>query len=273
MSSAELIALAGWLAAGGAGALALAGRRRYGALELRVAETAHEVRGPLCTVSLALDGLAGPEPDRARRAAAVELELRRAGRALEDLTEPSRERRRDARPSCHAGAVLAAAEAGWRALAAAHGAELRVELAGVGDTHARVDPVRLAQAVGNLVANAAEHGGGTVSVLVRASSGVVRVEVADEGPGLPAPVRALVAGASAGRPAQRRHALRFACRRRRPGRRGHGLAVVAAIAERCGGRLAAAPAARGARLVLELPSAEAPVARDARGASSAGRRA
>ena len=41
---------------------------------------------------------------------------------------------------------------------------------------------------------------------------------------------------------------------RRPrGRRGHGLAITAEIAERHGGRLVASPAASGATLALELP--------------------
>jgi signal transduction histidine kinase len=43
--------------------------------------------------------------------------------------------------------------------------------------------------------------------------------------------------------------------RGRSGRRGHGLAIAAAIAEHHGGRLAAMPAHSGARLVLDLPAA------------------
>ncbi len=96
--------------------------------------------------------------------------------------------------------------------------------------------LRLAQACGNLVANAVEHGGGLVHVRVLPAGGHVRVEVADDGPGLPAPVTALVAAA-----------------RGRRSHRGHGLAIAAAIARRHGGRLTTAPAERGARVVLELP--------------------
>jgi signal transduction histidine kinase len=100
------------------------------------------------------------------------------------------------------------------------------------------DPLRLVQACANLVANAAEHGGGVVRVRVVAHEGRVRLEVADDGPGLPAPVGVLAAQA-----------------RGRSGRRGHGLAIAAGIAERHGGRLAALPAGSGARLALELPAA------------------
>src|SRR5215207_9777428 len=46
-----------------------------------VARASHELRGPLCAVQLGLATLTG-EPGRL---AAIELELQRAGRALEDL--------------------------------------------------------------------------------------------------------------------------------------------------------------------------------------------
>jgi signal transduction histidine kinase len=67
--------------------------------------------------------------------------------------------------------------------------------------------------------------------------GRARIEVVDTGPGLPAPVEELT-------------------RRRRAGRgaRGRGLAIAAAVAASHGGRLAAEPSRRGARLVLELPA-------------------
>ena len=104
----------------------------------------------------------------------------------------------------------------------------------------RGDRLRLAQACANLVANAAEHGGGLVRVEVRSGAGRVRVEVRDDGPGLPAPLAALEAAA-----------------RGRRSRRGHGLAVAAALARAHGGRLAGAPSRGGARVILELPAAGA----------------
>jgi signal transduction histidine kinase len=94
----------------------------------------------------------------------------------------------------------------------------------------------LAQAAGNLIANAIEHGEGPVEVIGGAHGRTVRVEVTDSGSGLPAPVSDLARLASA------MHA-----------RRGHGLAIVCGVADAHGGRLAAAPSDRGARLVLDLP--------------------
>ena len=96
-------------------------------------------------------------------------------------------------------------------------------------------PAAVAQAVANLVSNAAEHGGGVVRVRVRGSGERVKVEVADDGPGLPAPVSTLA--------------------RPHTGRRGHGLAIASGIAEHLGGRLSTLPASHGARVVLDLPAA------------------
>jgi len=201
---------------------------------VRVAEACHELRGPLCAVQLGLSGLAG-EP---ARLAAIELELQRAGRALDDLSAA----RSGARgPTCRRPVDLCelveAYAPTWTALAAGHGATLQLEPPR-GPAVVVADPLRVAQACANLVANAAEHGGGVVRVRVRPAAGHVRVEVADDGPGLPHSVAALTATAGT-----------------RRGRRGHGLAIAAAIAGHHGGRLSAAPSESGARVILELPVA------------------
>ena len=126
----------------------------------------------------------------------------------------------------------------WRAPAAERGAALAFEWTGVA---ARVwgERLRLAQATGNLIANAIEHGGGEISVRgsLAPEHGRVRIEVVDAGPGLPASVADLARRPRGGR-----------------GARGRGLAIAATIARDHGGRLAAAPSESGARLVLELPS-------------------
>ena len=113
----------------------------------------------------------------------------------------------------------------WRVPAAAHGAALAFEWTGV---PARVwgERLRLAQATGNLIANAIEHGGGDISVRgsLAPEHRRVRIEVVDAGPGLPAPVADLARRPRGGR-----------------GTRGRGLAIAATVARDHGGRLAAAP--------------------------------
>jgi len=229
--TAWLAALAWALAASAVG---VRERRRVA----HVARTGHEIRGPLSAARLALDGL---EPTA--RVQAVELELRRAVLALDDLAAgrplTARSAPLDPLGAVDAGRLLAEIAPAWHALAAAHGACLRVEPV-PGELLVRADRLRLAQACANLVANALEHGGGQVTVRASGAGDRVRLEVADQGPGLPAPVAELVAAARGRRSA-----------------RGHGLAIAAAIADRHHGRLTAAPSGRGARMVLDLPAARA----------------
>jgi signal transduction histidine kinase len=233
------VLIASWLTTAAVAAAYLRAHQRL----VLVARATHELRGPLCAAQLGLHGVSA-DPGRV---AAIELELRRAGRALDDLAAAPSGTRGTSRPEIVDLVELAEVYTpSWRRLAAAHGAALHVEprtpVAGakLAPTAVLADPLRIAQACANLVGNAAEHGGGVVRVRVRATGEVVRIEVADDGAGLPASVAALTAAARA-----------------RHGRRGHGLAIAAAIAEHHGGRLAAAPSDRGARLMFEVPAARA----------------
>jgi signal transduction histidine kinase len=200
------------------------GRRR----STLAARASHDIRGPLCTARLALEGL---EP--CARVEAIDLELRRAALAVDDLTA-ARDVRRRSRETVQLGRLLAAAAPAWEALARHRGAALKL---GGGDARVAGDPLRLAQACANLVANAIEHGGGRVDVRVVAAGGRAGVHVADDGNGLPAPLPRLVAAARGRRTA-----------------RGHGLAIAAGIAARHGGRLLEVPAPAGAHVVLDLPA-------------------
>ena len=218
---AAFVASVGWLCA-----LALLARLR--AREELVARACHELRSPLTAARLALEA--------GRGTGTVELQLRRVGRALDDLGAARRGRRAaELVEPVEAGELLDGVRASWGPVAAGLGRPLEVEDL-TGPCFVRADRLRLAQAVGNLVANALEHGAGPVSVRAMQVTGLLRIDVEDAGSGLPATVDALAALARAGR-----------------GRRGRGLAIASEVATRCGGRLAAAPASRGARLVLELP--------------------
>ena len=232
MRLALVVALTGWSAAIGAvlGARVVLARRSESA-----ARACHELRGPLTAARLGLElgsRLGELSPDRLR---AIGLELECAALALEDLGTGGHGTGRVEEidvPDLVAGIVEA-----WSPAAIANRTELVMRLEGEAMS-VRGDRLRLAQATANLIANAIEHGRGTVEVRGRPHGSGIRLEVTDEGPGLPAPVAVLARRPRAGR-----------------GDRGRGLAIAAAIAADHGGRLAAAPSQRGARLVLDLPAA------------------
>jgi signal transduction histidine kinase len=230
-------ALAAWLVAAVGVGLAAAARVQLRRGRELVARACHELRGPLTAAHLALHAGARHREAMPERLAAVERELERAGVALDDLAAARRGRRAaDRDEPVDVGDLLSYQAATWRMVAGVFGCRLELVEPGPGAT-VRGDRLRLAQAVGNLLANALEHGTGRVELLARSTGDRVRIEVADEGPGLPAPVADLTRRPRAGR-----------------GRRGRGLAIAADIADRHGGRLVAAPSSRGARVALELPA-------------------
>jgi signal transduction histidine kinase len=212
-------------------------RRRRVVAEL-VVRAAHELRGPLAAAHLGLQTL-GRQPGVQRwRCAAVDVQLQRAALAVADLAAaPLGARAPDAPGVVDVGRLLEEQVSAWRPMAAAYGCELLLEPVAPGSV-VHGDRLRLGQAIGNVLANAVEHGHGAVELSARELDGRVRIEVVDDGPGLPAPVADLAARPRAGR-----------------GRRGRGLAIAADIARRHGGRLASAPSERGARLALDLPVA------------------
>jgi signal transduction histidine kinase len=237
-----MVGLAGWLAAGCATCLAICAWRVLGVRMEAVVRACHELRGPITAARLGLQvGVRSGElsPDRLR---ALDLELGRAGLALEDLSSaragPLRARRHGSGRVPEAvdvsDVVHASAEA-WRASAAERDAQLRAAWEGE-EAYVLGDRLRIAQATGNLIANAVEHGGRSIEIRGSSEAACVRIEVADDGPGLPAAVAELRRRARNGR-----------------GQRGRGLAIASEIAHAHGGRLFATPVDRGAALVLELP--------------------
>jgi len=231
------VALGGWASALLALCTLAAHRTRSRwRLEL-VARAAHELRGPLTAARLAVHAPAGEE---AGRLAAAEHELARAALALEDLAAAH-----SGRPGAQRRTTLCVEPwlrdlaGAWQPVARARGTALHLDLDGIGPaTRVFADPHRLTQACANLVLNALEHGSGPVGLRAATVGDRLRIEVLDRGPGLRAPLAELRSGARAGR-----------------GDHGRGLAIAAQVAAGHGGRLAAAPSAQGARLVLELPLA------------------
>jgi signal transduction histidine kinase len=187
-------------------ALALDALRLRRRLEL-VARAEHELRGPLTAFALGLESARRGRPV----AGVLDAELERARTALADLTAARRGRR------AIAPARRLELERLVRSSAAAWGARLDWR---AGAARVDADAGRVAQALGNLLANAAEHGEGEV---------VVRAERPAGRPG----VRLEVANAE----------------------RGRGLGIAAAAARSAGGRLATRRTGGEFRATLDLPLA------------------
>jgi signal transduction histidine kinase len=226
------------MAAGGTGLAVAAGvvvgrvrsSRRRGALNRAL----HELRRPLQALVLA----SGREPGPGSHA------LRVALTALGDLDREINggERRVELRPVDCRALVQPAVER-WYGVAAATRRALTLRWR-AGSAAVLADPDRVAQALDNLIDNALRHGGLRVSVDAELCASGVRITVRD--------TRRLAA------PDQR-------SRNGRPGRHGHGLAIVSRVAAEHGGRFFLHRTAAGASAVLELPLAPRalPVARPA----------
>ena len=217
-------ALVGW---GLAVALGLELRRRAALL----ADAAHELSGPLTAISLGVEALRH-QPAARRRADALATEVCRLQVAAEDAAASARGRRARSRPEpLVLKQLLADSAEAWRPAAERRGGRVWFDWKADG-TSVRADRRRLAQAFGNLLANAVEHGGGEIVVRGRRSEGGLRIEVEDAGGG----------------------ASPRAARRTRRGR-GRGLAIAARALGRAGGHLTAVDRPGGGRVaVAELPA-------------------
>lgn len=149
-------------------------------------DVSHELRSPVTTMAAAMEVLVrrrGEASPAARHAIdLLDADLRRFRRLVGDLLEISRVDQGAFRLSAER---LDLAELARYVLArSSNGKPMAVEAPGpvpvLGDRR------RLEQVVSNLVDNAQEHGRGLVRVAVCHADGLVRLEVDDAGPGVPA---------------------------------------------------------------------------------------
>jgi signal transduction histidine kinase len=192
-------------------------RRR---LEL-VARAEHELRGPLTAFGLALDAARGTPAGRRLRLV-LDAELARARAGLADLAAARTGRRADpvAEP-VRVDRLLRSSASAWER----RGRRVQVR-SEAGLAVVAGDRGRMAQALGNVISNAVEHGSGEVTAVASRVDGRVRIEVTN----------AVAAG------------------ERRPAPdRGRGLEIAADAAADLGGSLSSAIGPRRARTVIELP--------------------
>jgi heavy metal sensor kinase len=216
-----------------------------------VADASHELRTPLAhlraEVELALDG---PRSKRELEAAlrSVSEEADRLSQLSEDLLLLARldQGALPVRPATTELDELlhgVAARFESRALAAGRAIE-----ADGGGLRAQVDPLRLQQALGNLVENALRYGDGPIRLHAAERNGALELHVTDAGPGFPA--RFLP-----------RAFERFsrAEESRSGGGAGLGLAIVAAVAQAHSGTATASNGSKGgAHVLLSIPVAPTP---------------
>lgn len=233
--------------------LAAATVRLHRRLE-RVARAEHEVRGPLAALALGVEqvrrGRSGAE-----LAGLLEAQLDRCHAGLGDLAAAlghdvairpagAVDRRAGAGPPRVTLETLAHhTAAGWAAVASDRGRRLRLDWR-AGPVTVTADRGRLAQALGNLLSNAIEHGGGEVALRGRRVGDGVRIEVVDAG------VRSERTGSSRERAPGRGRLGRGGSSARE---HGHGLAIASRAIEESGGRLQVKSGEGGTTAILELP--------------------
>jgi two-component system sensor histidine kinase BaeS len=160
----------------------------------------HDLRTPLTSIRGYAEALADgtlddadPE-DRARAATVIGSEARRLERLVRDLLDLSRLDSRQfslSRRPCDAAEVVRDAAEGFAPEAQELGITLVMSVAA--PIPADVDPERLGQIVANLVENALKYASANVEVAVQHTAAEqIRIDVVDDGPGIPHDELALV---------------------------------------------------------------------------------
>jgi signal transduction histidine kinase len=215
-----------------------------------VANASHELRTPLGALRAQLENIIdGVEPGDS---AAIEDALRQVER-LTDLVDQLLDLSKlesGAVPlelsEIRADALLDQVVAEWSEPASSRGVRIELE-PGSPELVLRVDADRMRQVLANLVANAIRHSPevGRVLLSARAEGSTTRLEVADEGPGIPADDLERVF---------ERFYRSDPARSADVGGAGLGLAIARWIVELHGGTIRAATAdPTGCRIVVELP--------------------
>lgn len=158
-----------------------------------VADASHELRTPIAIIKTELEGAlrlaAARSPAHASLVAASE-ECDRLIQLADDLLVIARagNGQLPVRPEHAAAAdLLSSVRDRFTDRASRRGRAIRVVAA---DLQVCADPMRLRQALGNLVENALRHGTGDVSLGARSTGRFVEIDVSDEGPGFPPEIAA-----------------------------------------------------------------------------------
>ncbi|MEU6125860.1 ATP-binding protein [Streptomyces sp. NPDC047123] len=153
-----------------------------------VSDVAHELRTPLSNIrgwlEAAEDGVVDTDPELVTSLLEEALLLQHIVDDLQDLAAADAGTLRLHREPVRAAEIADQVAAAHQARADAAGVRLRATA--FGDPWVTADPLRLRQAIGNLVSNAVRHTpeGGSVRVSCRTTPDAVLIEVADTGTGI-----------------------------------------------------------------------------------------
>jgi signal transduction histidine kinase len=219
-----------------------------------VTSVSHELRTPLAQIRLFTEtlrlGRVRSTEEGERSLSIVENEAKRLEHLVENLLHFSRAERGDLRITAERTdltALLQQIVSEFAPLAAGAGSFIRLSLAA--DVAANVDRAAIRQVVLNLLDNAVKYGrkGQAITVRLTAAENVVRIEVEDQGAGIPPEIRARI---------WERFWRADSARQTGATGTGIGLAIVNDLVRLHGGWAAADGAAGGgARVVISLPRA------------------
>lgn len=160
-----------------------------------VADASHELRTPIAIIKTELEGaLQGADPETPLHASLVAAseECDRLAQLAEDLLVIARatDGELPIRPEpIDVGLLLTGVSDRFTDRAQRRGRVIRAD-----DGHSlvvTVDPLRMRQALGNLVENALRHGSGAILLAVRTCPEGIEIDVSDEGAGFPPVLREL----------------------------------------------------------------------------------
>ncbi|MGW1759071.1 sensor histidine kinase [Streptomyces mirabilis] len=232
-----------------------------------VSDIAHELRTPLTNIrgwlEVTRDGIVDPDPELLASLHEEAVLLQRVIDDLQDLAAADAGTLALHREAVRADELLAQVAAAHRVGAEAAGIGLRTGTdgpsapTGRGTAWIDADPVRMRQALGNLVSNAIRHtpDGGTITLSAREEEDQVVLEVADTGSGIAAEDLPSVFD---------RFWRAEKSRSRRTGGSGLGLSIVRQLVAVHGGTVAvASELGAGSVFTLRLPATDPPVDADA----------
>lgn len=219
-----------------------------------IANVSHELRTPISALQAVLenliDGVGPPDPQTLQT---MLEQVERLGRLVTQLLDLSKLESGTFPLDTQPFALRTVAEQAARevSLNAAHASAKTVELevSVPEDLEVIGDPERVHQVLANLLDNAVRHSpeGAAVQLLAAAEDGRVRIDVTDEGPGIPAPDAERVF---------ERFYRSDAARAASEGGTGLGLAIARWIVDLHGGDITAeSRAPTGCRMVVHLPTA------------------